>query len=269
MIPLLPGDQTPVADGEQFVGLATKEAGSLHASGFTLDGVLVERHAKGGIHVVLLCVGEPGPFLPFGQQSAGGQARPEQERRAVADQRDDLAAFIEGRDQLVQDRVILEGQQWTTATSHPNRVVVVHGDVADGKGVLQRLRIFRVVRETQANEVIDIGSVRCSGGAVNIEHHFAAARGRQVHTMGRSVERQKARVVSSAKKPTGEPLSWAVLETIDRMRRALRFTLIRVWTLRSEAGMEIPLLGGVAAVDEDGLASSTRRGRPARQLVTQ
>src|SRR6218665_1983353 len=51
----------------------------------------------------------------------------------------------------------------------------------------------------------------------------------------------KARVISSPKKPTGKPLSCAVFETIDRIRRGLRFTPMRVSTLRSEAGMVVLL----------------------------
>jgi hypothetical protein len=52
-----------------------------------------------------------------------------------------------------------------------------------------------------------------------------------------SVNIRKARVISSAKNPTGKPLSCAVLETSDRMRRGLRFIPILVSTIRSDAGM--------------------------------
>src|SRR3546814_7690580 len=71
---------------------------------------------------------------------------------------------------------------------------------------------------------------------------------------------RKARVISSAKKPTGKPLSSVVLETIDRMRRDSRFTPMRVSIFRFDAGMFVRsclpeiLLGRVAAIDQDGLA---------------
>lgn len=63
------------------------------------DGVVIECHAEGGADLLFLLVDEVRPFLAVGQQLALGQAGPEQERRAVANQRENLALLIEGRDQ--------------------------------------------------------------------------------------------------------------------------------------------------------------------------
>jgi hypothetical protein len=59
---LLAGDEAAVANGERLVGTSAQETGAGDAGRLALDGVLVERHAEGGVHRLFLFVGEAGRF---------------------------------------------------------------------------------------------------------------------------------------------------------------------------------------------------------------
>ncbi len=125
----------------------------------------------------------------------------------MADQRDDLALLIEGRDQLVQRGIILEGQQRATATGDPNSVVVIDRDSADRQCVFQHRHELRMMHETEADEIVRVGASGRAGIAMGVEHHLTALRRGEIDLMPGFGKHQEG-----ARHLLGEEADWKALE---------------------------------------------------------